>query len=167
MFASRPQPSFARVVIALNGSPADGLVIRTGCEIAKQQKAELVAVHVMEVDWRHDLTEVVPGSTEKASAILDLAEAAAERSHVALKSQLLQARDVGAALVDESTALGADLLILGLPYRTRFGGEFAVGHVVPYILQNAPMTVFVVREPIPVAVQATPAAAVRRPPQHA
>ena len=163
MFASRPQQSFARVVIALNGSPADVLVIRTGCEIAKQQKAELVAVHVMEVDWRHDLTEVVPGSTEKASAILDLAEAAAERSHVTLKSQLLQARDVGAALVDEATALDADLLVLGLPYRTRFGGEFAVGHVVPYILQNAPMTVFVAREPIPAAVPTGAGAGPHRP----
>ena len=40
-----------------------------------------------------------------------------------------------------------DLLVVGLPYRKRFGGEFAIGRTIPYILQNAPCTVWVVREP--------------------
>jgi nucleotide-binding universal stress UspA family protein len=62
--------------------------------------------------------------------------------------QWLQARDVGAAIVDETTERGADLLVVGLPYRKRFGGEFAIGRTVPYILQNAPCAVWVVRDPI-------------------
>jgi nucleotide-binding universal stress UspA family protein len=61
---------------------------------------------------------------------------------------LLQARDVAAAIVDEATERGADLLVVGLPYRKRFGGEFAIGRTIPYILQNAPCTVWVVREPM-------------------
>ena len=61
---------------------------------------------------------------------------------------LLQARDVGAAIVDEATERDADLLVVGLPYRTRFGGDFAIGRTIPYILQNAPCTVWVVREPM-------------------
>jgi nucleotide-binding universal stress UspA family protein len=43
---------------------------------------------------------------------------------------------------------GADLLVVGLPYRKRFGGEFAIGRTIPYILQNAPCAVWVVRDPI-------------------
>ncbi len=66
-----------------------------------------------------------------------------------LEPVLLQARDVGAALVDEATERGADLLVVGLPYRQRFGGDFAIGRTVPYILQNAPCAVWVVRDPIP------------------
>ena len=58
------------------------------------------------------------------------------------------ARDVAAAIVDEATERGADLLVTGLPYRKRFGGEFAIGWTIPYILQNAPCTVWVVREPM-------------------
>ena len=65
-----------------------------------------------------------------------------------LEPVLLQARDVGAALVDEATERGADLLVVGLPYRKRFGGEFAIGRTIPYILQNAPCAVWVVREPM-------------------
>ena len=40
---------------------------------------------------------------------------------------LLQARDVGAAIVDEASERGADLLICGLRIRTKFGGDFAIG----------------------------------------
>jgi len=42
----------------------------------------------------------------------------------------------------------ADLVIVGLPYRKKFGGDFAIGRTIPYVLQNAPCEVLVVREPI-------------------
>ena len=117
--------------------------------MAKQAKTELVAIHVIEVDWTHDLAEVVPGSQQRASEVLDRAEAQAERFGVGLKTTLLQSRDVGAAIVDEAAAVNADVIVLGLPYRTKFGGDFAMGRVVPYVLENAPMAVLVVRSAIP------------------
>ena len=76
------------------------------------------------------------------------AEGIAEGYKQPMEAVLLQARDVGAAIVDEATERGADLLVVGLPYRKRFGGEFAIGRTIPYILQNAPCTVWVVREPM-------------------
>ena len=41
------------------------------------------------------------------------------------------------------------LLVVGLPYRKRFGGDFAIGRTIPYVLKHAPCEVWVVREPIP------------------
>jgi hypothetical protein len=35
-----------------------------------------------------------------------------------------------------------------LPYRKRFGGDFAIGRTIPYVLKNAPCSVWVVREPM-------------------
>jgi len=83
--------------------------------------------------------------------VLDLAEGIAERYKVKLSGDLLQAREVAAALVDEAIELGADAILVGLPYRKRFGGDFALGTTIPYILQNAPCQVIVVREPVPAA----------------
>jgi nucleotide-binding universal stress UspA family protein len=77
-----------------------------------------------------------------------MAEGAAERSRVSVRTELLQARDVGAALVDESAALDADLLLLGLPYRKRLGGDFEIGRTIRYVFQNAQCSVIVVREPV-------------------
>ena len=52
-------------------------------------------------------------------------------------------------MVDEAIEIGADAIILGLPYRKRFGGDFAIGGTIPYVFQNAPCEVIVVREPMP------------------
>lgn len=138
-----------KIVIGLNGGPTDDLVVHLGCQLAKPGKTELVAVHVIEVDWRHELSEDVASGNEGASAVLDRAEGIAETYRVKLTGDLLQAREVAAALVDEAVELDADLVIVGLPYRTRFGGDFAIGPAIPYILQNAPCQVIVVREPVP------------------
>ena len=87
--------------------------------------------------------------SEEAQHILDHAELVAEGLKAKLETVLLQAREVGAALVDEATERGADLLVVGLPYRKRFGGDFAMGNTIPYVLKHAPCEVWVVREPIP------------------
>jgi len=145
---SNLRPPFQKAVLGLNGGPTDELVVHLGCQLAKAAGAELVAVHVIEVDWRHELSDDVSTGDVGASAILDMAEGIADRYKVHLTADLLQARDVGAALVDEAIELGADAVLVGLPYRKRFGGDFALGAVVPYVFQNAPCQVIVVREPV-------------------
>lgn len=137
-----------RAVLHLNGGPVDIDVVEFGCTLARADRTALVAVYVVEVDWRHDLDDDLEVEREAASRALDLAEGLAERAKVQLDTQLLQARDVGAALVDEAVSLGADAIVLGLPYRVRFGGDFAMGLTVPYVFKNAPCRVFVIREPV-------------------
>ena len=139
---------FTKAVLALNGGPTDDLVVHLGCQLAKGSAAELIAVHVIEVDWSHELSAELPEKNETASALLDFAEGIAEKYKVKLTGDLLQAREVAAALVDEAVEVGADTIIVGLPYRQRFGGDFALGDAIPYIFQNAPCQVIVVREPV-------------------
>jgi len=141
-------PAFRRAVIALNGGPTDTRVVRLVTDMARSHKAELVAVHVVEIDWTLPLDADIAGSSEEAQRVLDIAEAVAEEGKQRLEPVLLQARDVGAALVDEAAEREADLLVLGLPYRRRFGGDFAIGRTIPYVLKNAPCEVWIVREPI-------------------
>ena len=141
-------PAFRRAVIALNGGPSDVRIVRLAADYAKILKAELIAVHVVEIDWTLPLDADIAGRSEDVQRVLDVAEAVAEESRLVLDPVLLQARDVGAALVDEASERGADLIVLGLPYRKRFGGDFAIGRTIPYVLKNAPCTVWVVREPM-------------------
>ena len=140
-------PPFRRAVIALNGGPSDARIVRLVVGLAPKG-AELIAVHVVEIDWTLPLDADIAGRSEDVQRVLDLAEGIAEDYKQHMEPVLLQARDVGAAIVDEATERDADLLVVGLPYRTRFGGDFAIGRTIPYILQNAPCTVWVVREPM-------------------
>jgi len=142
-------PSFNRVVIALNGGSSDAQIVALASRFAKTGTTELIAVHIVEIDWTLPLDADIAGHSEEAQRVLDMAESVAESNKGKLTPVLLQARDVGAALVDEASERNADLLVVGLPYRKRFGGDFAIGRTIPYVLKNAPCAVWVVREPIP------------------
>ena len=146
---SHAAPSFRRAVVALSGHPNGQRLVRLVAEMARIHKAELIGVHVVEIDWSMPLDMDVAGRSEEIQQVLDLAEGTAESAGVNLESVLLQARDVGAALVDETVEREADLLVVGLAYKTKFGGDFAIGRTIPYVLKNAPCAVWVVREPIP------------------
>src|SRR5688572_25144098 len=133
MADSGATPQFRKAALGLNGGPTDELVVTLGCQLAKPTNAELVAIHVIEVDWSHELSDEMSSENEAASAVLDLAEGVADKFKVKLTGDLLQAREVAAALVDEAIEIGADAIILGLPYRKRFGGDFAIGETIPYV----------------------------------
>jgi nucleotide-binding universal stress UspA family protein len=141
-------PAFRRAVVALNGGTSDARIVGLVADHARQIKAEIVAIHVVEIDWTLPLDADIAGRSEEVQRVLDTAESVAEDHKTTLEPVLLQARDVGAAIVDETVERDADLLVVGLPYRKRFGGEFAMGRTIPYILQNAPCAVWVVRDPI-------------------
>jgi nucleotide-binding universal stress UspA family protein len=148
-------PPFTRVVIALSGGSSDARLVKLVSALAgaKGGNVELIAVHVVEIDWTLPLDADVAGQSEEAQRVLDEAESVAEAAKAKLEPVLLQARDVGAALVDEASERGADLLVASLPYRKRFGGDFAIGRTIPYVLKNAPCAVWVVREPIQEEIQ--------------
>ena len=147
--ADSSAPQFRRAVVALSGGRTDRSIIALAAGIAKAGHAELIGVHVVEIDWTLPLDADVAGRSEDAQRVLDIAEATAEAARYRLETVLLQARDVGAAIVDEATERAADLIICGLPFRRRFGGDFTIGGTIPYILKNAPCAVWVIREAMP------------------
>lgn len=147
---SEANPSaFRRAILALNGGACDDRIVRLAAELGRAAHAELIGVHVVEVGWTMPLDADIAARSEGAQQILDHAELAAEGLKARLEPILLQARDVGAALVDEASERQADLMVVGLPYRKRYGGDFAIGRTIPYVLKHAPCEVWVVREPIP------------------
>jgi nucleotide-binding universal stress UspA family protein len=152
--SERSTPVFKRAVIALAGGTRDEPIIRLVSELARPHAAEIVGVHVVEIGWSMPLDADIAARSEEVQQVLDRAEIVAEQAKMRLEPVLLQARDVGPALVDEAAERDADLLVVGLAYRKRFGGDFALGRTIPYVLQHAPCAVWVVREPIPEEQQA-------------
>ena len=146
------QSAFRRAILALSGGSCDDRIVTLAADLGRPAKAELVGVHVVEVGWAMPLDADIASRSDEAQQILDHAELTAEALKARLEPVLLQAREVGAALVDEATERDADLLVVGLPYRKRFGGDFVIGRTIPYVLQHAPCEVWVVREPIPAEV---------------
>ena len=60
--------------MALNGGHSDERILRMIIDLAKPAHAEVVAVHVVEIDWTKPLDTDVTGSSEEVQRVLDMAE---------------------------------------------------------------------------------------------
>ena len=64
---------------------------------------------------------------------------------VPVTSSTVQARAAGPAIVDDANELGADLIVMGLRYKKRFGGQWDAGRTVPYVMRNSTAPVWCLR----------------------
>ena len=136
-----------RLVVPVNGSKQDDEALELACIVARRHRARVEAVFVIQVKRSLPLDADMSAEIERGEEVLDRAEQTAARVEVELETSLLQARDVGAAIVDEAAQAEADAIVLALPYRRRFG-EFEVGATATYVLKNAPCRVWLVRTPM-------------------
>ncbi|MFA4836804.1 MAG: universal stress protein, partial [Dehalococcoidia bacterium] len=133
--------------VAVNGSRADGDIIQLACRLAKRSKGKVYVTYVIQLERTLPLDAEVKSEVDKAEEALDKAERYAADFDYAVSTDLLQARAVGPALVNASRERDADLIIVGINYKTRFG-EFSMGDIVPYVLKNAFCRVMILREPL-------------------
>ncbi len=65
---------FRRAVVALNGGPSDARIVRLVASLATKTKAELIAVHVVEIDWTLPLDADIASRSDEVQRVLDSAE---------------------------------------------------------------------------------------------
>jgi nucleotide-binding universal stress UspA family protein len=128
---------FKNIIVPVNGGAVDEETVKLACRMAKPDKAKLFAVHVIPIDRTLPLDAEVESKVQRGEAILEQAENVAISRGYAMATELLQAREPGPAIVDLTKECEADLIIMGVDYKTRYG-QFDLGNVVPYLLKNAP-----------------------------
>ena len=136
-----------RILVPIKGNPTDDEVIQLSLELARRNKAHVFAIHVIEVKRTLPLDAELQEEAERGEDVLNRSEQVAEQAGLAIHTDLLQARDVGPAIVDEALERGIDLIVLGITYKKRFG-EFDLGKTAPYVLKHAPCRVWVCRQAI-------------------
>jgi nucleotide-binding universal stress UspA family protein len=135
-----------RILIPVSGAQTDAEAVRLGCRLARRGKAKVMVVTVLEIRRSLALGTVQDVEMDKAEEILDTAEKMARELETEIETELLQARDAGPAIVEEIAHWKADLVVVGMPFRVRFG-EFHMGRTAPYILRHAPCRALLFREP--------------------
>ena len=137
-----------KVLVPVDGGTADEEAIRLSCRLAKKSGGKVYVTYVIQVDRTLPLDAEVKAEIERGEGVLDTAERIAEDQDYNVDTDLLQAREIGPAIVDEAIERGVDLIMMGVSYLKKFG-EFSLGETVPYVLKNAPCWVLICREPIP------------------
>jgi len=133
------------ILAPLAGTAVDPDIVRVATTLAKPWKAEVLLIHVIEVQWNMPLDAVLDANTERGEVILDEALRLAEQAGVKVNSELVQARDAAAAIIDTARDRSADLIVLGMPYRRRLGRVY-VGKTVTSVYVGAPCAVLAYRQ---------------------
>ena len=141
-----------RVMVALKGGQGEEEAVRLACDVVEPAKGTIYVLHVIEVGREHPVDMEDREATSQGEEVLQRAERLIRGQNRQVKAELLQARDVGPAVVREGIDKGVELIILSLPYKRRYG-VFSLGSVVPYILNHASCRVVVLREAMLVPVQ--------------
>jgi nucleotide-binding universal stress UspA family protein len=126
---------YNKILVPVVGSKVDGEAMKLACLLAKKEKekekGKIWAVSVVAI--------------KRAEDILNQVQSIAEEEEIKVETDVLQAREVGSAIVDEAVERGVDLIVMGIIYKRQFG-QFSLGDVVPYVLKNSPCPVILYQQ---------------------
>lgn len=137
-----------KILVPIAGTSVDPDVVRLAITIGQRSKSEIMAIHVIEVRWNLALDAVMNDELDRGEELLANASRVAGQSGGAVTTELVQAREAAAAIVDTALQQGIDLIVMGMPYRTRLGKVY-VGRTVQDVYVTAPCAVLAYREPQP------------------
>jgi nucleotide-binding universal stress UspA family protein len=139
--------SFDRILVPLLGDEAvDRPALAVAAMLlASREGAEASLLHVIEVPFDRNLDAEDEAAVARADELLRRADAYLAGHKVRARSSTVQARAAGPAIVDELNELGAQLIVMGLRYKKRFGGQWDAGRTVPYVMRNSTAPVWCLR----------------------
>ena len=136
------------ILVPLAGTAIDPDVIEYAIALGRPHKAKITAVHVIEVKWNMPLDAVLDAELEHGEEILALAEKVAQKMGAQITTEVLQAREAAAAIVDTAVEQGSELIHIGMPFRKRLGRVY-VGRTVEAVYVKAPCAVLAYRQEEP------------------
>lgn len=140
---------YERLVVPVVGTTDDDRALAVAQQVVDKRPVALTLIYVVEVAQSMPLDAELPDEIARGEAALQRAEAGARRvlgKGADIFTELLQARSVGAAIVDEAIERNADAIVMTAAVRRRHGRP-SLGATADYILLNAPCEVLAVRRP--------------------
>lgn len=138
--------AYPKVLVVLTGDETDQGVLSQGADMVRPVKGTLYAVYVITVDRALPVDAEVGPAAAMGEQILMKAETSIQLPRGDFEAQLLQARELGPAVVREAAERGVDAVVIGTSCPRDYG-RFSLGEDVPYVLEHARCLVVLWREP--------------------
>ncbi len=140
---------YSKILVPVVGTEVDGEAMKLACRLAKnekeKEKSKIWAVSVVAIKRALPLDAEIDSEIKRAESVLDRVQSVAEEEEFEIETDVLQAREVGPAIVDEAVERGVSLIVMGIIYKRQFG-QFSLGDVVPYVLKNSPCPVILYQQ---------------------
>jgi APA family basic amino acid/polyamine antiporter len=138
---------FGRILVPMKLGDIGEEMIATAIALAKERGTEIEAITVVLVPRRYALEgELPPEVAARVEATLEEARLLGQDHEVEVRTEVVRARSIGHAIVDEATERGVDLIVLGSSPRWRRQSRF-FSPTVDFVLREAPCEVLVVAFP--------------------
>jgi len=138
---------YGRILVPLKLGDIGEEMVATAIALAKEHNAEVEAITVVRVPRRYPLEgKLPPEIAERVRASLEEARALGEEHGVDVRTDVLRARSIGHAILDEVRARDVDLVVMGSSARWRRQSRF-FSPTVDFVLRRAPCEVLVVAFP--------------------
>jgi APA family basic amino acid/polyamine antiporter len=141
-----PEGVYERILVPMKLGLIGEEVLATAIKLAEEQSCALVAIHVVAVPLEKPLDAPMDEAEERAFASLAEARLLASEHDVNVQAELVRARSIGEAIVQESRNHRADLIVVGSAPRWRRQSRF-FSPTVDYVLRNADCEVMVIAYP--------------------
>jgi nucleotide-binding universal stress UspA family protein len=142
------QSRFARVVVPVAGSGMDDRILGMLPDLVSNNGAAITFLFVVAVPQSMPLDAELPTEIDTGERALRRAENAARRTlpsrNTTIVTELLQARAVGPAIVDEAIERDAEAIVMTAAIHRRHGRP-TLGETIDHVLLNAPCEVLVIR----------------------
>ncbi len=140
--------SVRNVLAVVDGSPQDETIVSIACDLTRHSRGSVWLLYVIDVPRRMPVDAEIPEETARGEQILQRMERLGKQLKCRVEGDLLQAREIGAAIVREAIDRNADSIIIGIPYMERYGSP-TLGDTAPYLMRYSPCAVIVHRGPQP------------------
>src|SRR5438552_2090273 len=114
--------AFDRILVPLAGTEADDAALRLTAILLAGSAGQAFLLHVIEIPFERQLDAQDPAAVGFADETLGHGEAFLTEHEVQVQTGIAQARAAGTAIVDDAVERHADLIVMGLRYKRRFGG---------------------------------------------
>jgi basic amino acid/polyamine antiporter, APA family len=136
-----------RILVPMKLGDIGEEMVATAIALARESDAEIEAITVVRVPRRFELEgDLPPDVAARVDASLEEARALGADHGVDVHGEVVRARSIGHAIVEEAERRGSDLIVLGSSPRWRRQSRF-FSPTVDFVLRNAPCEVLVVAFP--------------------
>src|SRR5258708_33153417 len=137
-----------RILVPVEGTTADNETILLACGLAKRDKSEILLLYVIEVRRNLPIDAEMSEDIERGETTLEQVQRFADKIGCRVQTDLLQAREAGAAIVNEAVERDAQLIVMGVPYYEKYA-EYCVKPRAQSVLAHARCKVILTRESLP------------------
>ena len=142
-----PGMDVRRILVPMKVGDIGEEMVATAIALAKERGAAVEALTVVRVPRKYSLEGPLPEDVaQRVDASLEEARVLGEEQGVEVNTEVVRARSIGHAIVEEARARDVDLIVLGSAPRWRRQSRF-FSPTVDFVLRRAPCEVLVVAFP--------------------